>query len=112
MKYCALCGAPLGDGDRFCSVCGEAVTPDPVPANAGPKLELPDPVPPSVSMPEPGAPELKLPDPVTPDPVQTGPVSAPEPSAAPDFSQAEPQYQKEVPPPQRCSAAAAAPAFL
>lgn len=100
MKYCALCGAPLGDGDRFCSVCGEAVTPDPVPANAGPKLELPDPVPPSVSMPEPGAPELKLPDPVTPDPVQTGPVSAPEPSAVPDFSQAEPQYQKEVPPPQ------------
>lgn len=108
MKYCSLCGAPLGDGDRFCSVCGEAVTPDPAPANAGPKLELPDPVPPSVPMPEPGAPELKLPDPVfsepvrpdpvRPNPVQPGPVPNPEPAAAPDFSQAEPQYQKEVPP--------------
>lgn len=80
MKYCSLCGAPLGDGDRFCSVCGEAVTPAPAPASAGPKLELPDPV--------------------TPDPVQTEPVSAPEPSAAPDFSRAEPRYQNEVPPQQ------------
>lgn len=61
---CPGCAEPLEDGDRFCGVCGYAVTtPPPVPAADHPTIPLP---PPPDAAPAPAAPPAPGPAPVPP----------------------------------------------
>ena len=73
--FCSNCGAPLGDQDKFCKVCGTPVSVQPAAPQPAPAVQQPVPQPaPVYQQPVTAAPQ---PAPVYQQPVAAAPQPAP-----------------------------------